>query len=530
MEQSGAEQPMTHPGFRPTMKILVVDDDETVREALRMRLRDSHDEVVCCRGAREALEYLRRGELPDLIVLDLMMPDMDGWQFRVEQKKHPAWAGIPVIVMSGDYSPQAEAIDAAAYLCKPVEGHIFDEALEKVARELDQRKALARKSEFERLVSLGALVGGIAHEINNPLAFVFGSMDILQRQLLGLARPLAAPEPFSVASALRALEQAKVGAERIAAVVRSASMFASADLESIEPIDVHEVLESSIQIASNEIRHSAHLVRNYDDVPRVSGNLAKLGQVFLNLLLNAIYAIRAAAGRDHVIRVGTYSENNMVVVSIADSATVVDPSVLAAMFEPMSCTATGPTRLHFGLAVSSEVVQNMGGTIEVSAERPQGATFRVRLPGCTRESYAPPPRKPPTRLSNDRAAVLVVDDEPTVCELLAAQLSGPYDVAAFTSSRAALASMLEGNFDVILCDVMMPELNGMDLYARATRERPELAERFIFITGGAFTERARLFMNQTGRPVLRKPCAQEELLETVQMLVYSGARAQENPG
>jgi CheY-like chemotaxis protein len=169
----------------------------------------------------------------------------------------------------------------------------------------------------------------------------------------------------------------------------------------------------------------------------------------------------------------------------------------------------------------------MGGRIDVEAVAPRGASFRVLLPSHTRASYPAPAPKPPMLMPGGRASVLVVDDEPLMCELLAAMLSDSYEVAAFTSPRAALASMLEGDFDVILCDVMMPELSGVDLYGRATSERPELADRFVFITGGAFTQRARLFLNHIGGLVLRKPCARAELLSAVNAnLASNAARAQ----
>jgi CheY-like chemotaxis protein/two-component sensor histidine kinase len=508
------------------LNVLVIDDDDHVRAALEQRLTAASMEVVACADGLEALARLRAGLSPDLIVLDLQMPEMSGWEFRVEQKKVPEWATIPVIVLSGDHSAQAEAIDATAYLTKPLEADVLISTVQRVCEDTQRRQALARASELNRLVSLGALVGGIAHEINNPLTFVFGSLDILQRQLVGLARPDLAAEPFSIATALRTLEHAKDGAERIAAVVRSASMFALADLESVDSVDVHDVLESSLQIASNEIRHGAHLVRAYGQVPHVLANPAKLGQVFLNLLLNAVYSIRDAQGRNHVLRISTALDGECVVVSITDSATTLDAGALACMFNPTTAITSGQTRMHFGLAVSREVVEEMGGRIEVETLQPKGTVFRVRLPSHTRSSFPPPAPRPPTRVKTGRASVVIIDDEPLMCELFAAMLSDAYDVAAFTSPRAALASILEGNFDVILCDVMMPELNGVDLYSRATRERPDVSERFVFVTGGAFTERARVFLRQTGRRTLRKPCERADLVAVIEQVLVSAERTQ----
>lgn len=519
MDQTIDEDRRLSPSTFAGMTVMVVEDDEHTREGLRLRLEANQARVVCCASGSEALARLRDGERPDLIVLDLTMPDMDGSRFRIEQKQHPEWAAIPVIALSGERAPRAETVDATAYLSKPVAAQTLLETVERVTRDLERSRSLAQASELERLVSLGALLGGIAHEVNNPLAFVFGGIDLLQRQLLSLACPSQAPEPFSVAAALRSLERLKTGAERIAAVVRSASMFASADLSCIEAIDVHEVLEASIQVASNEIRHGAHLVRSYEDVPHVQGNPAKLGQVFLNLLLHAVHAIRDDGGHDHVIRIGTALEQDAVVISVSDSATKMTSDAISRVFSHLSPSLPSGTRLHFGLAVSREVINEMGGRMELEAQEPQGVTFRVVLPGFTRVSYPAPPPRPPVRVSPERASVVIVDDEPMMCELFAAMLSDSYDVAAFSSSRAALASMLEVDFQVVLCDVMMPELNGMDLFDRVTSERPELRDRFVFITGGAFTEHARLFLRQTGRPVVRKPCTRQELRDAVERIL-----------
>lgn len=508
-------------------RVMVVDDDPDLCAALAYRLEAEHNDVVCFRGGREALDALRSGLRPDLIVLDLNMPEMDGWEFRVAQKREPELADIPVVVISGDDSPQANAIDAAALLHKPVDESSLISTLQNVAAQAELRNAarqeFAREEELQRLVSLGALVGGIAHEINNPLAIVFGNLDLLQRQLIDFLNPHQPAGPFSVASAMRALERVRVGAERVADVVRITSMFASADLEGTESIDVHKLLESAIQVASNEIRHGAHLVRNYSEVPPVRANPARLGQVFLNLLLNAVYAIHDSGGRDHVIRVSTSSDERSVLITVSDSATKIDGDGATGVFDPAAAAYTRGPRPRFGLAVSRELVQEMGGTISYAPEPGRGAVFRVTLPASERVSLPPPVPKPPARLAVERPTVLIIDDEAELCELWGSILEEDYAVTAFTSPRAALAALRENDYDAIVCDVMMPELTGVELYDHATRGRPGLAERFIFITGGAFTERARLFLKQTGRPVLRKPCPPQELLGLVASVAVQAA-------
>jgi CheY-like chemotaxis protein len=497
-------------------RVMVIEDDPDLLTALQLQLEAERDEVLCCSGGREALQALRNGPRPDLIVLDLNMPDMSGWQFRVAQKKEPSWADIPVVVLSGDSA--ASAMDAAAYLPKPVDPSSLVSTLRQVTQQNEQRSEpleLARAEELQRLVSLGALVGGVAHEINNPLSIVCGNLDLLQRQLVAFLSPNQPAGPFSVASAMRALERAREGAQRVADVVRCTSMFASADLETIETVDVHTLLESAIQVASNEIRYGAHLIREYGEVPRVRANPARLGQVFLNLLLNAVYAIQESGRREQVIRVRTSSEDDSVWVTISDSATRLDGEGVACMFDATLTAYARGTRPRIGLAVSRELVHEMGGTIDYVPDPQRGASFRVSLPASERVSLPPPAPKPPTRLAAERPTVLVIDDEPMLCELMSAILADDYAVTAFTSPRAALAALGERDYDAVVCDVMMPELTGVELFDHAVRQSPAIAERFIFITGGAFTERARLFLKQTGRPVLRKPCHPDELLKMV---------------
>lgn len=507
------------------LQVMVVDDDRNAREAMGLLLESAGYGVRLCEGAVAALDGLRDAPLPDLIVLDLIMPEMTGWEFRIEQKKQPLWASIPVLAMSGDHSPQAEAVDATAYLGKPAQEVDFLEAVGRLAKQLQDNRALARAGELQRLISLGSLIGGIAHEINNPLAFIDGSLELLQRQLVGLIDPSGPSERLAVASAMRALERAKVGVERIADVVRCVSLFASADQTTDAPLDVHEVLESSLQVAENEVRHSAMVERDYQAMPLAHGNPAKLGQVFLNVILNAVRAIRATSQSEQLISVKTRALPGWLVVTISDTATVLD-AAQKALFDPLTSVSEARLGLHFGLAVSREIVQAMGGLIEVRSNHPRGASFCIELPSWSSEALAPPATKRLLVRPRGRVCIMVVDDDPLMCEVLAAMLASDYEVVAFTSPRAALAAMLEGDAELILCDVMMPDLSGIDLYERLARERPELIDRFIFLTGGAFTERARIFLRRIDRPVIAKPFTRHQLFEVIQQTLRVSLDAQ----
>ena len=509
------------------LTVMVVDDDEDLLVVIAHLLHSEGYSTVTCRDAAHALERLRQKPCPDIIVLDLLMPKLNGWQFRIEQKKDPRWADIPVIALSGDLSPQAEAVDATAYLTKPLDEPTFLRTLRNIATELQRRRQVARASEVQRLVSLGTLVGGIAHEINNPLTFVSGNLDALQRQLDGL-RATAGCDPAEMATALHALERVRTGIDRIAAVVNTVSMFAFGDSAVLETVDVHEVLEASLQVAANELRHCARLERAYAAAPRVRANRASLGQVFVNLLLNAVFAIREHELTGHVVRVESRTSGEHVAITIADSASTLEPGVGARIFDPLTSDSTaGRMGLRFGLAISRELVEAMGGSIELQANEPAGTIFRVLLPSCGRISYPPPTpaAEPVVSESSQRPRVMVIDDEPLVCELLEALLSDEYDVTSFTAPLDALSVLLHHPFDVVLCDVMMPELDGLALFERASSARADLLGRFVFITGGAFTDRARSALRATDRPVLRKPCRRSDLVEAVEATLKRVPRA-----
>jgi len=496
--------------------ILLVEDDDVLREALTQLLESNGYQVDACSDAPQALEHLRQGAVPDVILLDLVMPNMDGWEFRVEQKRDPVLASIPVVAMSADHSAKAQAIDAYAYLTKPVDEQQLLDTVEQIVHSLESERLDARTKELERLRSLGALAAGIAHQVNNPLAFVLGSLELAQQQASDLGARLSGPDAFSMVGLNQVLVRAQRGAERIASIVRGISMFAMADTDEVIAIDVNEVLESSIQVASNEVRHSGRLERDYANVPKVRGNPAKLGQVFLDLLLNAVRAIGEGSHREHVIHVGTsIGPGRTAIITISDTGRGLSPALKSRIFDPFFSTKSSGSSMGFGLFASREIVQSMGGRIEVESELYKGSTYRVILPTCVAQS---PVRRSLASPDSGRTkpCVLIVDDEPVMCDLTAALLGDEYEVATFTDARAALASMLDGSFDVILCDLMMPGLSGMDLYERLEDERPDLAQRVVFITGGAFTERARAFLAKTRRPQVRKPFRREELTDVIE--------------
>src|ERR1700733_11403096 len=186
--------------------LLVVEDDVDIREALDGLLSMEGFRVSGCANGREALDWLRDSPKPDLILLDLMMPVMDGWQFRVSQKDDPELATIPVIALSAASTAKAAAIDAEAYLKKPVDYDTLIETIDRLLVENEHRDLQARLAQTDRLPSLGTPAVGVAHEINNPLAYVLLNLGYLAEELPKL---LSTPESPKSREVMIAIEHAR---------------------------------------------------------------------------------------------------------------------------------------------------------------------------------------------------------------------------------------------------------------------------------------------------------------------------------
>jgi signal transduction histidine kinase len=525
---------MRAPGFEKRTagrSLLVVEDDCDIRDALDGLLKTEGYAVATCSNGAEALDYLRHAPKPDVIVLDLMMPVMDGWQFRVEQKRDPSLASIPVLALSADATPKAAAIDAEAYLKKPVDYETLIETIDRLIVRLEHRELQSRLAQTDRLMALGTLAAGVAHEINNPLAYVLLNVGFLAEEVPRLLAGGAHDNPGSsgrVEQVKVAIEHVRDGAERIRQIVRGLKTFSRPEDESLAPIDVRPVMDASIGMVENEIRHRARLLKQYEAVPRVIGNEARLGQVFLNLLLNALQALPDDGGDRNEIRVRIRAAGNeAVVIEVQDTGAGIPPQVRGRIFEPFFTTKPVGIGTGLGLSICHGIVTGLGGQLTVDSELGRGSVFCVELPvartGPARAEVAPPA----SEHEATRGRVLVVDDEPIICFTLERLLASQHDVIAVTDARDALARIDAGErFDVVLCDLMMPGVSGPELY-RAIRERDRgQADRIVFVTGGAFTEQVQRFLTGVSNPRVDKPFDVPALLELVRATVKNkGPRA-----
>ncbi|MFZ5896560.1 MAG: response regulator [Myxococcota bacterium] len=383
-----------------------------------------------------------------------------------------------------------------------------------ILRNISERKqAEAQLILADRMASVGTLAAGVAHEINNPLASVLANLDIA----VGALQAESSGRPALLAE----LRDARAGAERVRHIVRDLKIFSRGEEDSCGPVDVERVLESTLRLASNELRHRARLRKRYASIPPALANESRLGQVFLNLIINAAQAIPEGRYEQNQVRIETSADSNgHVVVTISDTGVGIPDSVRSRIFTPFFSTKPIGVGTGLGLSICHRIVSSFGGQISFESQPGRGTIFRVTLPAAESElSPEAIESSAPSRAAR-RGAVLVVDDEEGIARTVERVLGSDHEVTAVGSGRRAL-DLIEGGarFDVILCDLMMPQMTGMDVYDELIARHAFQASRVVFLTGGAFTTRAREFLDQVPNLRVEKPFDIEGLRSLVNALV-----------
>jgi PAS domain S-box-containing protein len=370
-----------------------------------------------------------------------------------------------------------------------------------------QRELEARLVVSDRMASIGQLAAGVAHEINNPLTYVLANLH-------GLVRALDASNDDKARELAERAAQAVEGAERIKSIVRDLSTFSHTSQTTPVLLDVRPMIESSIRMAHNQLRYRARVVRQLDEVPPVLANDSRLGQVFLNLLVNAAQAIPEGHVDDHAVTVRTRTDaEGNVVVEVHDTGSGVAPELIERIFDPFVTTKAQGEGTGLGLYICKNVIDSLGGTLELTS-KPGDTCFIVKLPAAEHVVHSRPHPSAAPAAPFVKRRVLVIDDEPQI-RALAKEALASHDLTLAESGRAAIACMTEATFDVIVCDLVMPDLTGMDVYEHAEVNAPGELSKFVFMTGGAFTERARAFIAAHGISVLDKPFSSEKLAAVV---------------
>lgn len=400
-----------------------------------------------------------------------------------------------------------------------------------VNQDITERKRYeAQIAQSDRLASMGMLAAGVAHEINNPLAYILYNLEsiaedlptfaaAMRRRMDQLAERLGHDEwtkllgsdlellnPSMIEDIQTRFSDALHGTRRIRDIARGLGTFSRVEQDRLVPVNLMHVIDAAINMVFNEIKYRARLVKDYGKVASVTANDGRLSQVFLNLLINAAHAIPEGNFEGNEIRVRTWQEGAEVFAEVRDTGSGVAPEHLSHLFEPFFTTKKAGVGTGLGLPISKNIIEGYGGRIEVQSEVGKGTRFVVRLPvrtpvhtGDTTEATSA------SMQPVVKGRILIVDDEPGLRYAMVRMLKGNEVIEAPSGEEARRILESDRSFDLILCDMMMPTMSGVDLHEWMLEECPELADQVVFITGGAFTPKARDYLNKVSNIRLEKP-------------------------
>ncbi len=367
-------------------------------------------------------------------------------------------------------------------------------ALLAFVRDVTERSQMQEQlARAERLASLSTLAAGLAHEVNNPLTAAMLQLDVIEQTF---AATLGGLVPAGITERISELRQTHV---RIAEVMRDFAAFARSGDEKKERVDLREILCAVERMLAPMLSKKGVYKSTIDTLPPVHGDPSRLEQVFVNLLLNAVQALPEGRAGNSIELRGRLVPDGRVCVEVIDNGVGITTENLRRVFDPFFTTKPVGVGTGLGLTVCHNIVSSYGGVIEIDSVSGHGCTIRVLLPAAQTQPGI-------MQLRPNRTRVMIVDDEPHLAHTLRLLLEDRHDVVATTQSEQAVRILIEGApIDVVLCDVMMPDPNGIEVFRRVTERRPELKSRFIFMTGGTYTVATEKFLEATSAPTVQKP-------------------------
>jgi two-component system NtrC family sensor kinase len=515
-------------GSGPARLLLIEDNPSDVALVRECLIEPGMNyEIVNVSRLSEAKSLLR-SERFDAILLDLRLPDGEELEaLGVVQEAAPE---TPIVVLTGleDRALARRCIEAGAddYIEKTAMTTSLLRRAVGYALARGKTKELSQRLQHsDRLAAIGRLAVSVAHEINNPITFITMNQELILRRLdtlrgIASAGDAAAfgPVLLTVAEMQELLLENKIGVERIGSIVRDLRSLARHEPDDVSWVDVTLVCKAACAIVANHVRHHARLVMDLREVSRIAVDPRKLEQVVINLVMNASQAIRRGTVEENEVRVATLERDGSVVIAVEDTGSGISPRVRDLMFEPFFSTKASGEGTGLGLSVSADIVASFGGTITVESVENRGSRFEVVLPirEDARAGVGHPrtTRPPPVHA---RKRILLVDDDAQVLLALRRSLQQSHDVTIASGGAEALATLeREQDFDVILCDLTMPDVDGVAVHAAVVSCHPRLVPRFVAITGGAVTERTSRFVEFGMARIVEKPISPAALLRLIE--------------
>jgi signal transduction histidine kinase len=518
---------------RAVTTILVVDDEPDLEalilQRFRRQIREDSVAFLFARDGVEALDLVARHPEIDLVLADINMPRMDGLTLlgRLQEADDP----LATVVVSayGDMRNIRTAMNCGAFdfLTKPIDFIDLEATVAKTLRHVAAlRQARASAAELQRqretlmqaekLAAFGSLLAGVAHELNNPLAIVLADALLLQEDA-DAAMP---------AVAARA-ERIRAAAERCARIVRSFLAMARQQTVQRRPVPIGPLVDGVLELLAYGLRSDGIVVAREipEGLPPVLGDADQLHQILANLVTNARQALEHRSEQRR-LRIAARVVGATVEITVVDNGPGVPDAIRGRVFDPFFTTKPIGSGTGIGLSVSRGIAEAHGGSLDLAEAAEGGTCFLLRLPFL---SGAEPAAGPPERLAeasgaaNRKRSALIVDDETEMARILGELLGAlgfRCDLAG--TGRQAQRLLSGSDYDVILCDVRMPDMDGQALYRWLEENRAHLCRRTAFVTGDTLDQATGGFLACSGRPVLEKPFAPEQVRRLVAALAAGG--------
>jgi|GEM_PF-1993261 len=565
-------------------RVLLVDDSPLVRDFVGGLISDWGFDVEKVGSAQAALASLAK-ECFDVVVAELNMPEMTGTEMLTTLRMRSV--DTPVIVLSSvsrtteilraihqgafDYVVKDEAIEplrlailrAIQHMRLVRENTRLSRDVERLGGELEERvrertwelekanaRLLAERGELEaglqlvketreqlvqmeKMASIGILTAGVAHEINNPLAFILPNFELVESWLDAARAGRKHGQVQSLDDLAKIVTECRRGLDRIARLVRQLRIFSHPGREEVGAVDIDAVIRSVVSLVEREIAGRATLTLHSSQPCLALGNEDQLRQVLLNLIINSAqsFSARSSAGR---IDIFVEQRGDEVVIRVIDNGCGIALENLRRVFDPFFTTKPVGHGTGLGLPISRDLVKKMHGNITVESQVGRGTTVTITLRRWSEalaDQIPVAPKTPTPEMlappAGRRLSIIIVEDETALLLPLRRMLADQHDVLTFSDPRDGMRCLVEREPpDVIICDINMPEVNGLDLYREVTRVRPFLAERFVFLTGGDSDELATLAAEAPQR-VLEKPVHRKDLMAVINVITAAHNSARE---
>lgn len=374
----------------------------------------------------------------------------------------------------------------------------------------------------ERFAAVGQLANGVAHELNNPATWVSLGLSTIERRL---ARAMDAAKLHpAIAEELvlieRSLRDSLAGVDRMRGVIADLQTLSRMDRDVLVPLDVSALVRATCQFARPAYASVAELELHLEPTPTVLGDPGRLGQMVTNLVVNAAHAVADREGPQRIM-VSTTCVGDLVVLAVDDTGPGIPDELRERVFEPHFTTKPSTLGSGLGLSIVRDIASRHHGSVAIMRSHAGGARVEIRLPVTDRAvTPAPDGDAPSSSTATSRARVLLIDDEPLLLRSLREAVDNEHEVVTALGGGAAIELLQrDTSFDLVVCDLQMPDVDGVSVHEAIAIRAPELMPRFVVMTGGAVTPRAANFMLKAKPRSLKKPISLDELLELARLSV-----------